>query len=110
MNLAVAQETFAWKARDIHGRELSGSQVASCEEEVANVLRTQGLFVTSIFPEPLLQGEPDVEKEEILVSIAHQDHDWFDQSADAFDTGFKFFICKIRNAIHDLWESTGLFT
>ena len=72
MNLAVAQETFAWRARDIHGRELCGSQVASCEEEVANVLRTQGLFVTSIFPEPLLQGEPGVEKEEILVSIAHR--------------------------------------
>ena len=28
MNLALAQETFAWKARDIQGRELTGSQVA----------------------------------------------------------------------------------
>lgn len=72
MNLALAQETFAWKARDIQGREHAGSQVATCEEEVANVLRTQGFFVTAIFPEPLLQGEPDVHREEILVSMAHR--------------------------------------
>jgi type IV pilus assembly protein PilC len=57
MNAVVAKETFAWKARDTHGRELSGSQVAINESEVAGTLRSQGLFVTAIDPEPLLQGD-----------------------------------------------------
>ena len=60
MNALAAKETFAWKARDTHGRELSGSQVAINESEVAGTLRSQGLFVTAIDPEPLLQG--DIEK------------------------------------------------
>ncbi|MDP7007976.1 MAG: type II secretion system F family protein [Phycisphaerales bacterium] len=57
MNTVAAKETFAWKARDTQGRELSGSQVAVSESEVAGSLRSQGLFVTAIDPEPLLQGE-----------------------------------------------------
>ena len=57
MSATKAKETFAWKARDIHGRELTGSQVATNEDEVANSLRTQGLFITAIDPEPLLQAE-----------------------------------------------------
>ena len=57
MNAVLAKETFAWKARDTHGRELSGSQVAISESEVAGTLRSQGLFVTAIDPEPLLQGD-----------------------------------------------------
>ena len=36
---------------------LTGSQVATNEDEVANSLRTQGLFITAIDPEPLLQAE-----------------------------------------------------
>ena len=56
MNALAAKETFAWKARDTHGRELSGSQAAVNETEVAGTLRSQGLFVTAIDPEPLLQG------------------------------------------------------
>ncbi|MDP6693524.1 MAG: type II secretion system F family protein, partial [Phycisphaerales bacterium] len=57
MNALAAKETFAWKARDTQGRELSGSQVAVSESEVAGSLRSQGLFVTAIDPEPLLQGD-----------------------------------------------------
>ena len=37
MNLAIVRETFAWKAKDHQGREHSGTQVASCAEEVANI-------------------------------------------------------------------------
>ncbi len=72
MNLAIVRETFAWKAKDHQGREHSGTQVATCAEEVANILRTQGLYITSISQEPLLQGEVDIDREEILTSIAHR--------------------------------------
>jgi type IV pilus assembly protein PilC len=57
MNALAAKETFAWRARDTHGRELSGSQVAVNESEVAGDLRSKGLYVTAIDPEPLLQGD-----------------------------------------------------
>ena len=71
MNSTIAKETFAWTARDIHGRELSGSEVATNEEEVASTLRTQGLFITAIDPEPLLQ--PDVVvKDDIMTAIAQK--------------------------------------
>ncbi len=72
MSALLAKETFAWKARDIHGRELAGSQVASNEDEVANVLRTQGLFITAIDPEPLMQGDVEDVKDDILTAIAHR--------------------------------------
>ena len=71
MNATMVKETFAWKARDIHGRELSGSQVATNEDEVANSLRTQGLFITAIDPEPLLQAETIV-KDDIRTAIAQK--------------------------------------
>jgi type IV pilus assembly protein PilC len=57
MNALAAKETFAWRARDTQGRELSGSQVAVNESEVAGDLRSKGLYVTAIDPEPLLQGD-----------------------------------------------------
>ena len=72
MSTMLAKETFAWKARDLHGRELTGSQVAINEDEVASVLRTQGLFVTAIDPEPLMQGEEDVVKDDIMTAIAQR--------------------------------------
>ena len=72
MKTLLAKETFAWKARDIHGRELTGSQVASNEDEVASVLRTQGLFITAIDPEPLMQGEDEVVKDDIMTAIAQR--------------------------------------
>ena len=72
MTALLAKETFAWKARDIHGRELTGSQVASNEDEVANVLRTQGLFITAIDPEPLLRGEVELGKDVIMTTIAQR--------------------------------------
>ena len=72
MNTLLAKETFAWKARDIHGRELTGSQVASNEDEVASVLRTQGLFITAIDPEPLMQGETEEVKDDIMTAIAQR--------------------------------------
>ncbi len=71
MNATMVKETFAWKARDIHGRELTGSQVATNEDEVANSLRTQGLFITAIDPEPLLQTEIVV-KDDIRTAIAQK--------------------------------------
>ena len=71
MNATMVKETFAWKARDIHGRELTGSQVATNEDEVANSLRTQGLFITAIDPEPLLQPEIVV-KDDIRTAIAQK--------------------------------------
>ena len=71
MNVLVAKETFAWKARDIHGRELSGSQVAENEEEVANSLRTQGLFITAIDSEPFLHEETEV-KDDFMTAIAQK--------------------------------------
>lgn len=71
MNAVMNKETFAWKARDLHGRELSGSQVALNEDEVATSLRTQGLFITSIDPEPLLQAETEV-KDDIMTAIAQK--------------------------------------
>ncbi|MBT4530499.1 MAG: type II secretion system F family protein [Phycisphaerae bacterium] len=71
MNVTMAKETFAWKARDIHGRELAGSQVATNEDEVASVLRTQGLYITAIDPEPLLQAETEV-KDDIMTAIAQK--------------------------------------
>ncbi|MDP7005309.1 MAG: type II secretion system F family protein [Phycisphaerales bacterium] len=71
-NALLAKETFAWKARDIHGRELTGSQVASNEDEVANVLRTQGLFITAIDPEPLMQGDVEDVKDDIMTAIAQR--------------------------------------
>jgi type IV pilus assembly protein PilC len=71
MNAMAVKETFAWKARDIHGRELTGSQVATNEDEVANSLRTQGLFITAIDPEPLLQAETVV-KDDIRTAIAQK--------------------------------------
>ena len=72
MNAMLAKETFAWKARDIHGRELTGSQVATNEDEVASSLRTQGLFITAIDPEPLMQGEEEVVKDDIMTAIAQR--------------------------------------
>ena len=72
MNTLLAKETFAWKARDIHGRELTGSQVATNEDEVASSLRTQGLFITAIDPEPLMQGEEEVVKDDIMTAIAQR--------------------------------------
>ena len=71
MNAVMNKETFAWKARDLHGRELSGSQVALNEDEVATSLRTQGLFITAIDPEPLLQAETEV-KDDIMTAIAQK--------------------------------------
>jgi len=71
MSAVLVKETFAWKARDIHGRELTGSQVASTEDEVANTLRTQGLFITAIDPEPLLQADVQV-KDDIMTAIAQK--------------------------------------
>jgi type IV pilus assembly protein PilC len=71
MNATIAKETFAWKARDIHGRELTGSQVALSEDEVACTLRTQGLFITAIDPEPLLQVEHGV-KDDIMTAISQK--------------------------------------
>jgi len=71
MTSTVAQETFAWKARDIQGRELTGSQVAANEDEVANSLRTQGLFITAIDPEPFLQTDTNF-KEDILTTMAQK--------------------------------------
>ena len=71
MSTTMAKETFAWKARDIHGRELKGSLVAMNEDEVANSLRTQGLFITAIDPEPLLQAE-NVVKDDIRTAIAQK--------------------------------------
>ncbi len=72
MNAMLAKETFAWKARDIHGRELSGSQVATNEDEVASSLRTQGLFITAIDPEPLMQGDTEEVKDDIMTAIAQR--------------------------------------
>jgi len=71
MSTLIAKETFAWKARDIHGRELSGSQVATNEDEVATSLRTQGLFITAIDPEPFLQTETEV-KDDFMTAIAQK--------------------------------------
>ncbi len=71
MSATAVKETFAWKARDIHGRELTGSQVATNEDEVANSLRTQGLFITAIDPEPLLQADTVV-KDDIRTAIAQK--------------------------------------
>jgi len=71
MSALIAKETFAWKARDIHGRELTGSQVATTEDEVANSLRTQGLFITAIQPEPLLQAETVV-KDDFRTAISQK--------------------------------------
>ena len=71
MSTTMAKETFAWRARDIHGRELKGSLVAMNEDEVANSLRTQGLFITAIDPEPLLQAE-NVVKDDIRTAIAQK--------------------------------------
>ncbi len=72
MNTLLAKETFAWKARDIHGRELTGSQVATNEDEVASSLRTQGLFITAIDPEPLMQGDTEEVKDDIMTAIAQR--------------------------------------
>ncbi len=72
MNTLLAKETFAWKARDILGRDLTGSQVATNEDEVASSLRTQGLFITAIDPEPLMQGEEEVVKDDIMTAIAQR--------------------------------------
>ncbi len=69
MNTLLAKETYAWKARDIHGRELTGSQVATNEDEVASTLRTQGLFITAIDSEPLLKAEAVV-KDDFMTVIA----------------------------------------
>ena len=63
MNATLTKETFTWKARDIHGRELIGSQVASSEDEVAIALRSQGLFITAIDSEPFMQEDDVVVKE-----------------------------------------------
>lgn len=71
MSAILAKETFAWKARDIHGRELTGSQVASNKNEVASTLRTQGLFITAIDPETLLQADPEV-KDDFMTAIAQK--------------------------------------
>jgi len=71
MSVLMAKETFAWKARDIHGRELTGSQVATTEDEVADSLRTQGLFITAITPEPLLQPDTVV-KDDFRTAIAQK--------------------------------------
>ena len=71
MSALIAKETFAWKARDIHGRELTGSQVATNEDEVADSLRTQGLFITAILPEPLLQAETVV-KDDFRTAISQK--------------------------------------
>ena len=71
MSVLMAKETFAWKARDIHGRELTGSQVATTEDEVADSLRTQGLFITAITPEPLLQSDTVV-KDDFRTAIAQK--------------------------------------
>ncbi len=71
MSATLAKETFAWKARDIQGRELTGSQVALNEDEVASSLRTQGLFITAIDLEPLLQSENQATND-IMTAIAHK--------------------------------------
>ena len=71
MNMTMVEETFAWKARDIHGRELTGSQVAMNEDEVASTLRTKGLFITAIDSEPLLQADTEV-KDDIMTAIAQR--------------------------------------
>ena len=71
MSATLAKETFAWKARDSQGRELTGSQVALNEDEVASSLRTQGLFITAIDPEPLLQSENQV-ADDIMTAISHK--------------------------------------
>lgn len=57
MTAILARETFAWRARDGHGQVVSGSQVAASAAEIADRLRGEGLFVTSISPEPLLRQE-----------------------------------------------------
>lgn len=75
MNALAVKETFAWRARDTHGRELSGSQSAASESEVAVTLRSQGLFVTAIDPEPLLQGatsKATVTRDEISSAISQR--------------------------------------
>lgn len=72
MALAIVRQAFAWKAKDHHGTEHVGTQAASCEEEVANILRAQGLLITHISQEPLLQGDFDFNHQEILTSIAHR--------------------------------------
>ena len=41
----ATKETFNWKARDLQGRELNGTQIASSENAVASTLRSQGLLV-----------------------------------------------------------------
>ena len=66
----MVKETFAWKARDVQGREHIGSQIATNEGEVANSLRSKGLFVTAIDPEPLLQGVVTEVQEDILTIIS----------------------------------------
>lgn len=71
MSATLTTETFAWKARDIHGRELTGSQVATNEDEVATSLRTRGLFITAIDPEPLMQAETVV-KDDFRTTIAQK--------------------------------------
>jgi type IV pilus assembly protein PilC len=71
MHTVFAKETYAWKARDIHGRELAGSQVATNEDEVASTLRSQGLYITAILPEPLLKAETEV-KDDLMTVIAQK--------------------------------------
>ena len=48
-----------------------GSIEAINEDEVANALRTQGLFITAIDPEPLLQTDNEV-KDDILTAMAQK--------------------------------------
>ena len=72
MSGALAKETFAWKARDVQGREHVGSQIATNEGEVVNSLRSQGLFITAIDPEPLLQGVVTNVQEDILTIISQK--------------------------------------
>ncbi len=67
MIATVAKETFAWKARDASGKQICGSQSAATVAEVAGQLRSKGLFVTAIDPEPLLR--PDVAEQEDTASV-----------------------------------------
>jgi type IV pilus assembly protein PilC len=71
-NATMVKETFAWKARDVQGREHVGSQIATNENEVANSLRSKGLFITAIDPEPLLQGLTTNVKDDILTIVSQK--------------------------------------
>jgi type IV pilus assembly protein PilC len=72
----ATKETFNWKARDLQGRELNGTQIASSENAVASTLRSQGLLVISISSESLsspnattVVGEPTLKEPKRRVKV-----------------------------------------